>query len=351
MNVRTVRVDDFDFELPPDLIADRPVEPRDAARLLVYERASGRIEHRTFRDLVELLRPRDLLVVNDTRVVPWRLRGQRDTGGRVEVLLVERCGDGFVGFAKPARRFRLGVPMALEDGAVTLVPQVERGAGMFEFAIATATGEHVDVVLERVGRAPLPPYIDRDGKEDVGVDRARYQTVYAAHAGAIAAPTAGLHFTPALLQALAQRGVGRAAVTLHVGIGTFAPLRVDAVADHVMHRERYVLPPATAAAVARTRATDGRVVAVGTTALRTLETCAGPDRSVRAQVGETDLFLYPGKTVHVVDALITNFHLPRSTLLMLVAAMVGREQVLSIYAEAISQRYRFYSFGDAMLVQ
>ncbi|MEZ5963274.1 MAG: tRNA preQ1(34) S-adenosylmethionine ribosyltransferase-isomerase QueA [Planctomycetota bacterium] len=345
-----MRVDDYDFELPTDLIATRAVEPRDAARLLVYERASARLAHRRFADLVELLAPGDLLVVNDTRVVPWRLRGTRPSGGRVDVLLVERCAGGFRGFARPARKFRLGEAVALEGGAVHVVPRVAHGDGKFDFAVETPAGEDVAAVLERVGRAPLPPYIARDGSEDVAADRARYQTVFAARDGAIAAPTAGMHFTDALLDRLAQGGVQRATVTLHVGLGTFAPVRVEDVEKHVMHREHYEVSAATAAAVVATRERGGRIVAVGTTSARALETCAEPGRVVRAGVGETDLFLYPGRALHVVDALITNFHLPRSTLLMLVAAMVGRERLLALYAEAIAQRYRFYSFGDAMLV-
>lgn len=345
-----MRVDAFDFDLPQELIAEAPAVPRDAARLLVYERASGRIEHRTFRDLPDELRAGDLLVVNDTRVVPWRLRGRRASGGRIEVLLVERRGARFVGFARPARRLRAGERVALEDGALGLVIERALGDGSFEFSLTSETGEPLDDVLERVGRAPLPPYIRRDGSEDAAADRARYQTVFARHAGAIAAPTAGLHFTPEVLDRLHAAGVERAAVTLHVGVGTFAPVRVDEVERHVMHRERFDLPEATAAAVARARTSGGRVVAVGTTSARTLETCAAAGRTVRAASGETDIFLHPGKELRVVDALITNFHLPRSTLLMLVAALTGRERLLEIYAEAIARRYRFYSFGDAMLV-
>jgi S-adenosylmethionine:tRNA ribosyltransferase-isomerase len=303
-----------------------------------------------FRDLPELLRPNDLVVVNDTRVQPWRLRGHRRTGGRVEVLLVEQTATGFRGYGKPARKLAVGEPVVLEDGALTLWPRADLGAGMFEFELRAGEGRSVATELDRVGRAPLPPYIARDGSEDVAADRAQYQTVFAAHDGAIAAPTAGLHFTPELLARLRDAGVATAGVTLHVGIGTFAPLRVEQVEQHTMHSERYDLPAATAQAVACTRAAGGRVVAVGTTAARTLETCAQDDRGVRAGHGATDLFLYPGKTLRVVDALITNFHLPKSTLLMLVAAMVGRERVLELYRAAIARGYRFYSFGDAMLV-
>jgi S-adenosylmethionine:tRNA ribosyltransferase-isomerase len=345
-----VRVDDFDFELPEAAIASAPAEPRDAARLLVLDRRTGALAHRVFRELDELLRPGDLLVLNDTRVLPWRLRGQRRTGGKFEVLIVGREGEHYRGFCKPARKLRPDQPVDLESGALTLFPGRELGDGLCEFQLRAAEGD-VEAALERVGRAPLPPYIARDGNEDVAADRARYQTVFADRAGAIAAPTAGLHFTPALLERLAARGIENARVTLHVGIGTFAPLRVDVVEQHAMHAETYELPEATATAIVRTRARGGRVVAVGTTSVRTLETCAQPGRLVRAGAGATDIFLYPGRELQVVDALITNFHLPRSTLLMLVAAFAGRERILATYREALAQGYRFYSFGDAMLIE
>jgi S-adenosylmethionine:tRNA ribosyltransferase-isomerase len=342
-----VRVADFDFELPERCIASAPVEPRDAARLLVYERASAARWHVFVRDLPRFLRPGDLLVLNDTKVVPCRLLGARAGGGRVEVLIVERRGGDCVGYVKPARKIRAGQPIALEGGALTMLPQEDLGGGRWRFALPASD---LEAVLERVGRAPLPPYIRRDGSEDVVRDRAAYQTVFAAVPGAIAAPTAGLHFTPELLEMLRVHGVAIARVTLHVGEGTFAPVRVDAVAEHRMHEEEFELPPATAELIARTRAAGGRIVAVGTTSARTLESCALPDRSVRAQRGRTALFLHPGRPLRVVDALLTNFHLPRSTLLMLVSAFAGRERILELYAEAIDSGYRFYSFGDAMLL-
>ncbi len=345
-----VRVDDFDFELPQDRIAKEPAAPRDASRLLVFDRESDRVEHRVFRDLPAVLRPADLLVVNDTRVLPWRLLGERSTGGKVEVLVIQKNGTECVGFVKPARKFKVGEPLSIEGGALTLIPRLDRGAGVFEFSLMAPSTGDVDAVLARVGRAPLPPYIARAAEEDAAVDRARYQTMFAAKDGAIAAPTAGLHFTPDLLRRLQERGVLRADVTLHVGIGTFAPLRVQEVEHHVMHAEWYDLPVAAAQAVAGARRAGGRVVAVGTTAARTLEACADDQRGVCARSGSTDLFLYPGKSLRVIDALITNFHLPRSTLLMLVAALVGRERLLTLYREAIERGYRFYSFGDAMLI-
>lgn len=343
-----MQVSDFDFELPPGQIADRPAEPRDSARLCVYRRDTGEVQHRVFRELGAFLQAGDLLVLNDTRVQPWRLLGRRATGGRVECLILQLDGDVGRGCLRPARKLRPGEPVELEGGALRLLPLRDLGAGRFEFRLQ-ADGPLAEV-LERCGRAPLPPYIQRPGDADPAADRARYQTVYARHAGAVAAPTAGLHFTPELLQRLQTAGVELAWVTLHVGEGTFAPLRVDAVEQHRMHAERYQLPVDTAAAVARTRRRGGRVVAVGTTSCRTLETCALPDRTVRAAAGSSDLFLYPGRPFQVVDALITNFHLPRSTLLMLVAAFVGREQILAVYRTAIQAGYRFYSFGDAMLL-
>lgn len=350
-----MRVDDFDFELPAAAIAAQPCEPRDAARLMVLDRAAGSLADHVFRELPDLLAPGDLLVVNDTRVQPWRLRGRRHSGGRIEVLLVERQGAAARGFVKPARRLQAGERIELEEGAIVLTLGAELGGGQFEFtlqcpATAAAPSASLDAALERVGRAPLPPYVSRDGDEDVAADRARYQTVYAARPGAIAAPTAGLHFTPALFERLAARGVERAMVTLHVGIGTFAPVRVEAVDEHRMHHETYELPAATADAVRRTRARGGRVVAVGTTSARVLETCATRERTVSAGAGATDLFLYPGRELKVVDALVTNFHLPRSTLLMLVAAFAGRQAVLDAYRTALARGYRFYSFGDAMLI-
>jgi S-adenosylmethionine:tRNA ribosyltransferase-isomerase len=343
-----VLVSDFDFELPPGLIADRPAEPRDAARLLVCEQATGQVRHGTFRDLPAFLRPADLLVLNDTRVRPWRLWGRRATGGRVECLILELRADRGVGFLRPAARLRIGEVLAMEDGALELVPVRELGGGRFEVELR-AEGP-VEAVLERCGRAPLPPYIARDGREDPGADREQYQTVFARAPGAVAAPTAGLHFTGALLAEIAAQGVETAWVTLHVGEGTFAPVRVERVEDHRMHAEAYELPAATSAAVARARQRGGRVIAVGTTSCRTLETCATGARLVCAGTGSSDLFLYPGREFQVVDGLITNFHLPRSTLLMLVAAFVGRERILTVYREAVARGYRFYSYGDAMLI-
>ncbi len=348
--VCAVHVRDFHFDLPDDRIADRPAEPRDAARLLVHDRRADRTWHRTVRELPEFLEPGDLLVLNDTRVLPHRLIGRRSSGGRVELLILERRGGEARGYVKPARKVRIGEAIAFEGGRVVARAREALGGGLFWVALEAPADASVDVALEAVGRAPLPPYIQRADDEDPAADRERYQTVYASRPGAVAAPTAGLHFTEELLAALAAKGVERAFVTLHVGEGTFAPVRVEAVEQHEMHAELYQLPAATAAAVVRARSAGKRVIAVGTTSARVLESCAVDGGIVRAGAGETRLFLYPGREVKVVDALLTNFHLPESTLLMLVAALMGRERVLRLYREAVAEGYRFYSYGDAMLV-
>lgn len=345
-----MRVSDFHFDLPPDRIAERPIEPRDAARLLVHDRALDATRHARVADLPDLLQPGDLLVLNDTRVLPHRLVGRLPTGGRLEVLILERQGDQGRGFVKPARKLRLGREVELEGGALWLCPEEDLGGGVFRFGLRAPAGRDVGAALDEVGRAPLPPYIRRGDDEDPASDRERYQTVFAKTPGAVAAPTAGLHFTEGLLARLEERGIEQAFVTLHVGEGTFAPIRVDELDDHVMHREIYELPAATAEAVARTRQRGGRVVAVGTTAVRTLETCAGDDRLVTPAQGETQLFLHPGKDLRVVDVMFTNFHLPESTLLMLVAAFAGTERTLRLYREAVELGYRFFSYGDAMLL-
>ena len=343
-------VSDFDFELPDRLIAAHPAEPRDAARLMVVDRATRAWRHETVRALPSLLRPGDLLVVNDTRVLPHRLCGRRPTGGAVQAMILSREGVRATGYLKPAAKVTLGQPLVMEDGALRLVPREDLGAGVFRFDLEAGDVD-LDQQLERVGRAPLPPYIRRGGgEEDVGRDRRDYQTVFAAHPGAIAAPTAGLHFTPALLDGLRRGGVELATVTLHVGVGTFSPVRVEQVEEHRMHPETFVLPAATAEAVERTRARGGRVVAVGTTSARTLESQALPGGLVAAGAGDTSLFLYPGKSFAVVDVLLTNFHLPKSTLMMLISTFADRELIRLAYREAIAEEYRFYSFGDAMLL-
>ena len=336
-----MRVDDFDFDLPPELIAQFPSAERGGSRLLHVDPA-GRLADRMFRDLPVLLNPDDLLVMNDTRVIKARLFGQKDSGGRVE-LLVERVTDEFEALAfirashapKPGSRIRL-------DGD-TEIEVMERRDDLTRLRFP----EPVLAVLERVGQLPLPPYIEHAPTAE---DESRYQTIYASEPGAVAAPTAGLHFDETMLETLRSRGIRSVRLTLHVGAGTFQPVRVERVADHRMHSERYTLPPETVEAIRDTHARGGRVVAVGTTSLRALE-AAAQHGELQAGSGETDIFITPGFRFRVVDALITNFHLPKSTLVMLVSAFCGVEVIRTAYAHAIRQRYRFFSYGDAMFLE
>jgi S-adenosylmethionine:tRNA ribosyltransferase-isomerase len=342
-----VRVADFDFELPAERIA-QTARPRGESRLLVLDR-EGSDRHRSIADLPALLAPGDLLVVNDTRVIPARIFATLEPGGaRIELLLVEKLGPRlWDALARPGRKARPGARLRLAPGlAATVVDKLGDGRHRLEL------DAEIEPRLAEIGHVPLPPYIDRP---DEAADRERYQTIFARSDGAIAAPTAGLHFSTDLLAELERRGVGRAAVTLHVGIGTFKPVKAELVHEHRMEPERYVIPDAAAAAIARTRSAGGRIVAVGTTVVRTLESAAradaeaGGEGRVRAGAGSTRLFITPGFRFRVVDLLLTNFHLPKSTLLMLVSAFAGRERVLAAYAEAIREEYRFYSYGDAML--
>jgi S-adenosylmethionine:tRNA ribosyltransferase-isomerase len=338
----------FDYELPPELVAQAPVSPRDASRLLVLPRRAGPASHRRFRELPELLAPGDLLVVNRTRVIPARLHLTREGGGKAELLLLRPVGEPlplarrWVAIGKPGRALRPGRVLTAADG--TRVEVVEKRTDELE----VATDGPLFALLERQGELPLPPYIRRE-RGPSAADGEDYQTVFAREPGAVAAPTASLHFTPAVLAALAARGVGLAELVLHVGAGTFLPVRDEHAADvraHRMHEEHYAIPPETLAAVAVARERGGRVVAVGTTAARALETWAQTGEAA----GASRLFIYPGFDFRAVDALLTNFHLPRSTLLMLVSAFAGRERILAAYAEAVRERYRFFSYGDAMLL-
>lgn len=346
-----MRRSDFSYELPPDRIAHHPSARREDAKLLVCSRSDpARLEHRTIRDLPELLGAQDMLVVNETMVLPHRLIGRRASGGRVECLILERDGLEAVGFMRPSKRLKVGERLGFEEGAleVELVEARERGRWRFRFCSGTE-GE-VDAAIERVGRAPLPPYLERDpDSENVRGDRERYQTVFAKNAGAVAAPTAGLHLTDDLLERLRAKGVGRVAVTLHVGEGTFEPLQAEEVEEHSMHEERYVLEPGVARALTEHRAAAGRVICVGTTSARVLETCWDGSELVHG-VGSTQLYLYPGRGPRFLDGLLTNFHLPESTLLLLVASILGRARTLELYELALRERYRFFSFGDAMLI-
>ena len=357
---------DFDYDLPPELIAQQPAERRDASRLMVLRRessavgrqpstarvssdpsplASHPLTHRSFSDLPSLVAPGDVVVVNDSKVIPARLLGSRAGGGKAEVLLVAREDAGtWRAQVRPGSRIRAGNVLRLDgEDRIEIVAHLPEGGRRVR--LVGPGGE--DAVLARRGRVPLPPYIERDPTD---LDAERYQTVYAKAPGSVAAPTAGLHFTPELLAAIAARGAAVARLTLHVGPGTFRPVAVADPAVHHLDPEAYVVPQETADAIALARANGGTVWAVGTTVTRTLEACAEPDGTVRAGAGWTSLFIRPGHSFRVVDHLVTNFHLPRSTLLMLVAAFAGRDAVLAAYREAVAQRYRFYSYGDAMAV-
>lgn len=341
-----MRTDDFLFDLPPELIAQTPAEPRDAARLMVVHRQNGTIDHRHFRDISDYLRPRDLLVMNDTRVLRARLRGHlTGSGGAVEALLLRDLGDGrWEALVRPGRRLQTGRRVTFAAGNATVDAEVAEVLAGGERVLRFPAGVDPD----RFGETPLPPYITQPV-----ADAERYQTVYAREPGSAAAPTAGLHFTPALLDNLGQAGVERATVTLHIGPGTFRPVQVDDPREHPMHSEFYRLPPETITAIEQTRRDGGRIVATGTTSVRVLEQ-AGQDAErasgLTAAEGWTDILILPGYRFHLVDALITNFHLPRSTLLMLVSALAGRDLILRAYREAVERRYHFYSFGDAMLI-
>jgi S-adenosylmethionine:tRNA ribosyltransferase-isomerase len=335
---------DFDFELPPESIAQEAA-PRGESRLLVLDR-EGAERHRTVRDLPRLLRPGDLLVLNDTRVIPARLFARRVGGeGRLELLLIEKTGEReWDALVRPGRRAKPGTVLELDTG-LTAEVTAKSPDGRHRLLFS----EPIEPHLHRLGHVPLPPYIQRP---DAEADRERYQTVYARTPGAIAAPTAGLHFTDELLREIADADVGIAHLTLHVGLGTFKPVTAEQVEEHRMEVERWEVPAGTAEAIRRTRERDGRVVAVGTTVVRTLESAAlSGDGEVHPGNGATDLFITPGFRFHVVDVLMTNFHLPRSTLLMLVSAFAGRERVLAAYKEAVREGYRFYSYGDAMLAE
>lgn len=337
----------YDYELPPELIAQRPAEPRDSSRLMVVDRATGAISHHVFRDLPTLLRAHDLLVANRSRVIPARLRGHKlPSGGAVEILLLRNQGDSrWEALVRPGKRLSVGARVGFgdRDAFAEIVDRTEAGGRVVRFLDRLERpleGETFERWLARVGETPLPPYI-REPLDDPG----RYQTVYAQVPGSAAAPTAGLHFTPELLFRLREAGIGLAYVVLHVGLDTFRPVEAEDLRQHRIHSEWCELSQPTASRIDAARRVGGRVVAVGTTAVRVLEASGGePYR------GDTRLFIYPGYQFRAVDALITNFHLPRSSLLMLVSAFAGRELVLRAYAEAVAERYRFFSFGDAMLV-
>ena len=340
MNVR-----DFYFELPQELIAQDPLEDRSSSRLLALDKNTGAMEHRHFRDIVEYLRPGDCLVINDTKVIPARLFGvKEDTQAKIEVLLLKRRdNDTWETLVKPGKKCRPGTVIIFGDGLLkgTVTDVVEEGNRLIRFSYEGIFEE----ILDRLGQMPLPPYITHQLK-----DKNRYQTVYAKHDGSAAAPTAGLHFTEELLKQISQMGVEIAHVTLHVGLGTFRPVKVENVLDHHMHSEFYMVEEAEAEKINAAKASGGRVICVGTTSCRTIESATVDDGILRAGSGWTEIFIYPGYRFKILDCLITNFHLPESTLLMLVSALAGREHVLAAYEEAIRERYRFFSFGDAMFI-
>jgi S-adenosylmethionine:tRNA ribosyltransferase-isomerase len=337
---------DYDYALPPERIAQHPVAPRDASRLLVLDRATGSLSHRTFRDLAQIIPPGDVLVLNTTRVMRVRLLGTRNgSGAPAEVFLLKPLGDGrFEALVRPGGKLAPGRVITVSP---ELSAEIEQVTDRRTRIVRLHTTLPIDDAIDRYGHVPLPPYVTRP---DTAVDADRYQTVYANERGSIAAPTAGLHFTPELLGALARHGVERADVVLHVGAGTFKPVETDDPARHVMHEEWYCVSPATAAALHAARARQASVWAVGTTTARTLESAAIADGSVAAGIGETRLFIRPPFHWHAVDRLITNFHLPRSTLVMLVAAFAGYDLTMRAYREAMDSGYRFLSYGDAMLV-
>jgi S-adenosylmethionine:tRNA ribosyltransferase-isomerase len=346
-----MRVDDFDYFLPESLIAQRPCDKRDESRLLVVHRADETFEHKHFYDIIDYLEPGDCLVLNNSKVLPARLFGIKEgTGAKVEFLLIKRIhGDTWQTMVRPGRRVKPGDIIEFGPGFSAIVKDYgEQGTRMVEFQYDGIFMER----LEEFGTMPLPPYIERPTTE---ADNDRYQTVYCEPEGSVAAPTAGLHFTQSLLKKIQDRGINIVYVTLHVGIGTFRPVKASDVEDHVMHFEEYDIPEATARIINETKATGGRIISVGTTSSRTLESAAvcNADKKwiVEAGSGSTGIFIYPGYTFKIVDALITNFHLPKSTLLMLVSALYDRQKMLEIYQEAIRQEYRFFSYGDAMFIE
>lgn len=341
-----MKTSDFYYDLPQELIAQDPLEDRSSSRLLVLDRETGEMEHRVFRDITEYLRPGDCLVVNNTKVIPARLLGvKEDTGAGIEILLLKRKADNvWETLVKPGKKARPGARIVFGDGILKgeVLEVVDEGNRLIRFEYEGIFEE----ILDRLGQMPLPPYITHQLK-----DKNRYQTVYAEHDGSAAAPTAGLHFTPELLEEIQAKGVRLAHVTLHVGLGTFRPVKVEDVSQHHMHSEYYVVEEEQARLINDTRAAGGRVICVGTTSCRTLESAADKDGILRAGSGWTDIFIYPGYRFKIMDALITNFHLPESTLLMLVSAFADKEKIMKAYEEAVRQRYRFFSFGDAMFIK
>lgn len=336
---------DFYFDLPEELIAQTPTEQRDASRLLVMNKADGSVEHRMFSDILDYLKPGDCLVLNDSRVIPARLYGERITGGAIEVLLLKDLGDDkWEALTKPGRKTKKGETVYFGNKILKahVVDEIDDGKRILQFEYKGIFLE----LLEKLGQMPLPPYIHEklDNPE-------RYQTVYSKNTGSAAAPTAGLHFTDELLDKIREKGVDTAFVTLHVGLGTFRPVKADLIEDHIMHSEYYEIPQDALDKIMKAKKNGGRIIAVGTTSCRTLESAFSENGEISKISGNTDIFIYPGYKFKMVDAMITNFHLPESTLIMLISALAGREKVLNAYNIAISEKYRFFSFGDAMLIK
>lgn len=340
-----MKTSDFYFDLPQELIAQDPLEDRSSSRLLVLDKHTGAMEHHIFKDIIDYLHPGDCLVINDTKVIPARLYGSKiGTDAKIEILLLKRKeNDVWETLVKPGKKAKPGTKISFGDGLLTgeVIDVLEEGNRLIRFSYKGIFEE----ILDKLGQMPLPPYITHQLK-----DKNRYQTVYAKHDGSAAAPTAGLHFTPELLSAIEAKGVKIAHVTLHVGLGTFRPVKVEDVTEHHMHSEFYIVEESQAALINSTKDAGGRVISVGTTSCRTLESAADEHGRVKAGSGWTDIFIYPGYTFKVIDCLITNFHLPESTLLMLVSALAGKEHILKAYETAVQERYRFFSFGDAMFI-
>ena len=341
-----LKTSDFYYDLPEELIAQDPLEDRSSSRLLVLDKETGNTEHHIFRDIVGYLNPGDCLVINDTKVIPARLIGAKEeTGAKIEVLLLKRGADDvWETLVKPGRKAKPGARISFGDGLLVgeVVDIVDEGNRLIRFEYEGIFEE----ILDQLGQMPLPPYITHQLK-----DKDRYNTVYAKNSGSAAAPTAGLHFTPELLEEIRKKGVDIARVTLHVGLGTFRPVKVDDVENHHMHSEFYMVSEEAAQKINRTKENGGRVICVGTTSCRTIESAADENGHLEACSGWTEIFIYPGYRFKILDALITNFHLPESTLVMLVSALAGKEHVLSAYEEAVKERYRFFSFGDAMFIK
>lgn len=336
---------DFNYDLPEELIAQDPLEDRSSSRLMVLHKDTGRIEHKIFRDIIDYLNPGDCLVINDTKVIPARLMGiKEDTGAAIEVLLLKRNADDvWECLVKPGKKARTGARIVFGEGLLVgeIVDVIEDGNRMIKFHYEGIFEE----ILDKLGQMPLPPYITHKLQ-----DKNRYQTVYAKNEGSAAAPTAGLHFTKVLLEKIKEKGVNVVSITLHVGLGTFRPVKVDKIEEHHMHTETFNISKEAADTINRTRAAGGRVIAVGTTSCRTLESAAADDGTIPARSGDTDIFIYPGYKFKAIDCLITNFHLPESTLIMLVSALAGRDNIMNAYETAVKERYRFFSFGDAMFI-